>query len=219
MLEDSEPLPLLEPVASFDEPLVLGDGAFLDAGVERFVAEVLRLADFARFPSDWVLDVLFFVPVVLALLPARLVVFLAPLADVPALARLALVFLGELLRVDVLALDVLPEAVLDDDDFDVDDLVVPDFVLLPVADAALVLDCVPLVAALARAVVDWRVEDDAALLRVLPWGERLRFRAVLRPVVALLALALSAAGAAASGALSPVLSAAERTLASAGSSV
>lgn len=181
----------------FEAPLALVDEA-LEPEDELFAPDGLLADDFERVEPGFALAVRFFVPVVLAL-EALLLVVLALLPDVLEPARFELVFLGELFRGEVLAVDVLPEVALEDEDLVVDDFEAPDFVLLPVRvlDAAVLFDLVPLlVDPLPREDDDLVAEDEPEpLLALLLVGvERVRFRAVERPVVPLLLDELLEAG-------------------------
>ena len=178
--------PLEEPLELFEEDFELED--------ELLVLADLLAVDFARVELEPVFAVRFPEP---AVLPPALALFadLALRVDALEPARLALVFLAELLLAEVLpeavlaALD-LDAAALPAEDWVVDDLEPPDLVLLAdwVLDALFdVLGFVPLPALpddLLRAAVLPPVLAWVVLVLVWPLLEGLRFFAVERPAVA-----------------------------------
>ncbi|MES1955819.1 hypothetical protein SAHY_14603 [Salinisphaera hydrothermalis EPR70] len=204
-----EPVPRVEPELSPLEELPEPLDEDLEPDDERFVAVDLAVDDFDRVEADLALDVRFLVPVVLLAEPALLVDLL-----VPELARLELVFLGDVLRVAVLVVDVFPEAARDDDALEVDALDVPDLVLLLVRDFEVPVEVLDLVPPLALDDLAEPPERAPVLARVV----LVRFLAVepllvlAVPLLALDELLLVAGGVVLAGTASAASCAASRTL-------
>ncbi|MES1938127.1 hypothetical protein C27AD_17286 [Salinisphaera hydrothermalis C27AD] len=207
-----EPVPPVEPELSPLEELPEPLDEDLEPDDERFVAVDLAVDDFDRLEVDLAPDVRFLVPVVL-LVELALRVDL-PVPELLVLARFELVFLGELLRVEVLVVDVLPEAARDEEDFEVDAFDVPDFVLLLARDFEVPVEVLDLVLPLALDDLAEPPERAPVLARVV----LVRFLAVEPPLVlavpllALDELLLVAGGVVLAGTASAASCAASRTL-------